>query len=104
PVRVDKRPVETIKDGNEDCDRTDGHEIGKIGGNGHDMLLSMGCASTRPLRALKTLAILHSPIGRIAFEPCLDMASREAVPPVPCTLAWAPELGAKPLHDCLNLG
>src|SRR5262245_15010206 len=32
------------------------------------------------------------------------MARREAVAPVPWTLAWAPELGAKPLHTRLNLG
>src|SRR5262245_37330968 len=47
-MRVGKRPVETIKDGNENCDRTGRNEIEKIGGNGHDTLLSIGCVSTRP--------------------------------------------------------
>jgi hypothetical protein len=47
-MRVDKGPVETLKDGNEDRYRAGGHEIGKIAWNGHDTLLSMGCASTRP--------------------------------------------------------
>jgi hypothetical protein len=37
---VDKGPVETIKDGNEDCCRTGHKEIGKIGGNGHFRFLS----------------------------------------------------------------
>ena len=45
-MRVGKRPVEAIKDGNEGCCRTGRHEIGKIGGNGHDTLLSRGCVST----------------------------------------------------------
>jgi hypothetical protein len=47
-MRFGKRPVETIKDGNEDCDRTGRNEIEKIGGNGHDTLLPMGCVSTCP--------------------------------------------------------
>src|SRR5262249_50458451 len=45
---VGKRPVETVKDGDEDGKRTDRNEIGKIGGNAHDTLLSMDCVSTRP--------------------------------------------------------
>ena len=42
-MRVGKRPVEAIKDGNEGCCRTGRDEIGKIGGNGHETLLSRGC-------------------------------------------------------------
>src|SRR5262245_11508770 len=51
-MRVGKRPVETIKDGNDDCDRTGRNEIKKISGNGHDTLLSMGCVSTRPATSI----------------------------------------------------
>src|SRR5262249_46402994 len=76
-MRVGKRPVETVKDRNEDCDRAGRNEIGKICGNGHGTLLSMGCVSIRPLRALKTLAPSE------AFEPWLDMARWEAVALVP---------------------
>jgi hypothetical protein len=47
-MRVGKGPVETIKDGNEDCDRTGRNEIEKIGGNDHDTLLQMGCVSVGP--------------------------------------------------------
>src|SRR5262245_10486381 len=94
-MRVGKGAVETIKDGNEDCDRTGRNEIGKICGNGHDTFLSMGCVSIRPLRALKTLAPSQ------AFEPWLDVARLEAIALVP--LAWAPELGGKTHSRSLEL-
>jgi hypothetical protein len=47
-MRVGKRPVETIKDGNEDRDRTGRDEIEKIGGNDYDTFLQMGCVSVGP--------------------------------------------------------
>jgi hypothetical protein len=51
-MRVGKRPVETIKDGNEDCDRTGRNEIEKIDGNGHETLLLMACVSIAPMARL----------------------------------------------------
>src|SRR5262245_25219068 len=73
-MRVGKRPVETIKDGNEDCDRTGRNEIGKIGGNGHDTLLSMGCVSTRPATSI-TSPRKGKALGPRALKPLMAGAS-----------------------------
>src|SRR5215470_18819747 len=69
-MRVDKRTVQTIKDGNEDCDRTGRNEIRKIGGNGHDTLLSIGCVSTRPAHHRRGLLAQALLLGASEAESC----------------------------------
>src|SRR5262249_45614366 len=92
-MRVDKRPVETIKDGNEDGGRTDRNKIGKIGGNGHDTLLSMGCVSTRaapsvtsPRRARRSAPCSKAAYGLGATDNIISKMPSEG--PLPNKARW----------------
>src|SRR5262249_42864187 len=117
-MRVGKRPVETIKDGNEDCDRTGRNEIGKIGGNGHDTLLGWiargvvlvrggripSCFFNVPcwifLLEIRRYPDLHR---RRAFQPWLDVTGWKAVVHLPRAITWSAEPRARFFHGRLNL-
>src|SRR6187402_606345 len=88
-MRVAKRPVQAIKDADEDCDRSGRNEIEKIGANGHDTLLQMRCVSVGPHQARlsrdsRSLRILDWPqkmfkIIFLSYRSAIGGGGRDAV-------------------------